>query len=166
MQYIFSLANLNTMERVVHRQDHPDPAVTALADRLPSTAVRVLRRVRPVDAQTGLSGPRLSLLSVLVLRGPATITELAEVEQVKPPTISRMVKDMEWAGLVGRRPDPNDGRVQRIRATAEGRAVLEEGRRRRVESLALDLAQLGADERAALDRAVAILAPLTGLVSP
>lgn len=145
------------------RQDQSDPAVTALADRLHSTAVRVLRRVRPVDAQTGLSGPRLSLLSVLVYGGPATITGLAEIEQVKPPTVSRMVKDMEWDGLLSRSPDPEDGRVQRISVTERGRALLEEGRRRRIAALARDLATLSPGDRALLDRAVAVLAPLVGL---
>jgi DNA-binding MarR family transcriptional regulator len=147
----------------VSRQDRPEPDVTALADRLHSTAIRILRRVRPVDAESGLTAPRLSLLSVLVFRGPATISELAEAEQVKPPTVSRMVKDMQWGGLVERQADPDDGRVRRVTATERGRSLLLEGRRRRVAALARDLAGLDPPDRDVLDRAVAILAPLTGV---
>lgn len=144
-------------------QDLQDPALIALADHLHSTAIRVLRRVRSVDADTGLSGPRLSLLSVLLYGGPSTVTALADAEQVRPPTISRMVKDLEWQGLVRRNPDPVDGRVQRIRITPEGRQLLEGARRRRVESLARDLASLPPSDRATLERAIDALRPLTGL---
>jgi DNA-binding MarR family transcriptional regulator len=134
-----------------------DPALTALADRLHSTAIRVLREVRSVDKETGLSAARLSVLSVLVFRGPATITELAEAEQVRPPTISRMVKDMQFEGLVSRSPDAADGRIQRIEATARGQQILTRGRQRRVEALAARVAPLSAADRRVVQRALDIL---------
>ena len=139
------------------RQGTTSPLPTELADRLHSAAVRLLRTVRAVDSESGISGPRLSVLSVLVFRGPATITELAQAEQVKPPTVSRMVKDMEWAGLVERRPDPSDRRVHRIRATRRGRRILQKGRVRRVEAVARSLGALGASDRDTMAAAVTIL---------
>lgn len=141
-------------------QAAPPPHLPDLAERLHSSAVRLLRRLRRADAATGLSGPRLSLLSVLVYRGPSTITELARAEQVRPPTVSRMVKDMEYDGLVARRGDPNDGRVQRIRATAAGRRLLHRGRRERVRLLADGLAELPAPDVEVLVRAVGMLEAL------
>lgn len=142
------------------RQDSRTEEVVELADRLHSAAIRLLRSVRHLDEETGLSGPRLSLLSVLVFRGPATIGELAEAEQVTPPTISRMVKDMEREGLVTRRTDPSDRRVHRIRATPAGRSVLQAGRRRRVASLADGLSTLTGEERRVLTEAARILGSL------
>ena len=53
--------------------------------------------------------------------------ELAAAEQVRPPTISRLVKDLERHGLVSRKADPGDERVQKVSATAKGRRLLQEG---------------------------------------
>src|SRR5687768_1732355 len=121
-----------------------------LADRLHSAAIRLLRRLRAEDAASGVSAPRLSALSVLVFAGPHTIGELATAEQVRPPTISRLVRELERERLVERAGDPHDARIQRIRATAAGRALLAAGRRRRVERLTASVAELDAGERAAL----------------
>ena len=142
------------------RPGAPGPArrdSAGLADRLHSAAIRLLRRLRAEDAASGVSAPRLSALSVLVFAGPHTIGELAAAEQVRPPTISRLVRDLEREGLVERAGDPADARVQRIRATAAGRARLAAGRRRRVERLAASVAELDAAERAALAAALPVL---------
>src|SRR5918999_325999 len=103
----------------------------ALADRLHSAAIHLLRRLRRVDATTGLSGPRLSALSVVVFGGPLTLGELAAAEQVKPPTMTRLVRALEARGLVSRETDEHDGRVVRLRATAKGRSLMAQGRARR-----------------------------------
>src|ERR687896_275833 len=103
----------------------------ALADRLHSAAIHLLRRLRRVDATTGLSGPRLSALSVVVFGGPLTLGELAAAEQVKPPTMTRLVRALKARGLVTREPDERDGRVVWLRATAKGRTLMAEGRARR-----------------------------------
>ena len=132
----------------------------ALADRLHSAAIHLLRRLRSEDVGTGLSAPRLSALSVIVFAGPIAMSDLAAAEQVRPPTISRLVKDLEREGLVRRLPDPNDGRVQRVEATREGARLLHEGRRRRVAALAADLARLPAQRRSLLARAADILEDL------
>lgn len=115
----------------------------------------------------GLSGPRASALSVLVFRGPLNMTELASIEQVRPPTMSRLVQALEGDGLVQRTPDPDDRRVTWIRATGRGRRLLEDGRRRRVGVLADRLSGLSDAEREDIGSAVSALeelfdAPATG----
>jgi DNA-binding MarR family transcriptional regulator len=133
-----------------------------LADRLHSAAIHLLRRLRREDPSMGLSAPRASALSVIVFGGPVSPTALAEAEQVALPTISRLVRDLERDGLVVREPDPDDGRAQRLRATARGRKLLDEGRRRRVAALTADLAALPTRELAALGRAAATLERVAG----
>lgn len=134
--------------------------VVELADRLHSAAIHLLRQLRVHDLETGLTGPRLSALSVVVFAGPISLTALAEAEQVRLPTISRLVRELEWRGLVERVRDPSDRRVRRVRATREGESLLREGRRRRVEALARHLATLPQGELAALERAIDRLADL------
>lgn len=143
-----------------HRQPPRDRDVH-VADRLHSAAIHLLRRLRLEDEAAGLSAPRLSALSVIVFAGPITIGDLAAAEQVRPPTISRLVKELEREGLVTRDRDPEDGRVQRLQATARGRRTLEEGRRRRVAKLAADLARLPAAERRLLAQAADVLEKLS-----
>jgi DNA-binding MarR family transcriptional regulator len=127
------------------------------ADRLHSAAIHLLRRLRREDAKSGLSAPRLSALSVLVFGGPLTLGELANVEQVRPPTMTRLVSALEADGLVTREPDANDGRLTRIRTTPKGRTLLLRGRARRVGALAAEVRALGETDRAAVASAVAIL---------
>jgi DNA-binding MarR family transcriptional regulator len=134
------------------------PPEAELADRLHSAAIHLLRWLRREDAATGLSAPRLSALSVIVFGGgPVALGQLAAAEQVRAPTMTRLVNGLEADGLVTRQPDPKDARVTRIRATARGRALLEGGRTRRVEALARSLASLSAADRAALARAAALI---------
>jgi DNA-binding MarR family transcriptional regulator len=127
------------------------------ADRLHSLAIHLLRRLRKVDEATGLSGPRLSALSVVVFAGPVTLTELAAAEQVKPPTMTRLVQGLEAEGLVRRRADAEDGRVSRVEATPRGRKILLDGRARRVEMLSGILASLEPADRDDLQRALLAL---------
>ena len=128
-----------------------------IADRLHSAAIHLLRHVRTVDSKSGLTASRLSALSVIVFGGPISISELAEAEQVRPPTISRLVKELEWEGLVSRQRDSQDRRITRIRATSKGRRLLLEGRERRVAKLAERVAGLSPAERERVAKAAATL---------
>jgi DNA-binding MarR family transcriptional regulator len=128
-----------------------------LADRLHSAAIHLLRRLRREDARTGVSAPRLSALSVIVFAGPITLGDLAAAEQVRPPTMTRLVDALEAQGLVVRDPDPQDGRVTRVRATAKGRSLLARGRARRVAALARRVEALAPGERALLADAIPVL---------
>ena len=133
-----------------------------LADRLHSVAIHLVRRVRRSDSATGLAGPRLSALSVLVFGGPMTISELAAAEQVRPPTMTRIVGALEGMGLVEREGDPQDRRVVRVRATPRGIEVLEEGRRRRIDVLARALDRVSAEDQATIARALDTLEVVVG----
>src|SRR3954470_3293405 len=106
-----------------------------LADRLHSAAIHLLRRLRREDDASGLPAPQLSALSVIVFGGPVTLGGLAQAEQVRPPTITKVVTALEDAGLVEREVDPDDRRVVRVKATARGTRLLQEGRERRVATL-------------------------------
>jgi DNA-binding MarR family transcriptional regulator len=115
--------------------------------------LHLLRSLRRTDEATGLSPARLSALSVIVFGAPLSLADLAAAEQVRPPTMSKIVAALEAEGLVKRSPNPNDGRAIRLSATAKGVRVLERGRRMRVESLAARLQELDSEEITALSNA-------------
>ena len=110
----------------------------------------------------GLSAPRASALSVIVFRGPVTMSRLAEVEQVRPPTITRLVDGLERRGLVRRVSHAEDGRVQMVEATAAGKRLLDKGRTRRVERLMQEIGQLPAEDQQVLARAAELMERLRG----
>jgi DNA-binding MarR family transcriptional regulator len=132
-------------------------ALPDLAQQLHSVAIHLLRRLRRNDDQMGLSGPRASALSVLVFGGPASLAQLAKAEQVKPPTMARLVDALEAAGLARRQTDKSDLRAVRIRATAKGRRLLLEGRARRLNQFTKMLEAASARERAVMTHAVSTL---------
>lgn len=132
------------------------------AERLHGAAIRLLRSLRKEDEASGLSAPRLSALSVLVFAGPRTMGELAEAEQVRPPTMTRLVDGLVAEGLAKRAPDPTDRRLVRIAATAKGRQLLEAARERRVRALAARLQGLAPGERRALVRGVKLVEQIFG----
>ena len=140
----------------------PEARAEALADKLHSSAIHLLRQLRKEDDATGLSAPRLSALSVVVFGGPLTLGQLAAAEQVKPPTMTRIVTGLEKEGLVQRLGDVNDRRLTQIQATAKGRSVLSAGRARRVERLAIAVRRLGATELAELARGTQLLQEIIG----
>jgi len=128
----------------------------ATADRLHSAAIHLLRRLRVRDRESGVGPAQLSALSVLVFGGPRSLGELADAEQVRPPTMSRIVAGLERAGLVRRRAT-EDGRRVRLEASAKGTKILQEGRMRRVESLAKALCALSGKEQKLLGQLVELL---------
>jgi len=129
----------------------------AVADALHSAAIHLLRGVRKEDVRSGLGPARLSALSVLVFAGAMRLTDLARIEQVRPPTMTKVVAGLEARGLVKRRADTEDGRAFRLESTARGTKLLQEGRRRRVARLAEGLQALGSEEVELLGRAAAII---------
>ncbi len=132
-----------------------------VADLVHGAAIRLLRFVRREDVAAGLSAPQLSALSVLVFGGPQTMSALAAAEQVRPPTMSRLVDDLERLGLAERLAKPGDRRVYVVRVTDPGRALLEEGRRKRLAKLAEILADATPRERRALRSAAQTIVRLT-----
>lgn len=124
----------------------------AVAERLHSAALHLLRRLRTEDDALGISPPRLSALSVVVFAGPLGIGALAAAEGVTAPTMSRLVDGLERDALVRREADPDDARGVLVRATPKGTRVLHRGRATRVRVLATSLERLSPGELAAVAR--------------
>ncbi len=127
------------------------------ADKLHSAAIHLLRTLRLADAESGLSPARLSALSVLVFGGDRSLTELAEAEGVRPPTMTRLVQGLETDGLVERAPDASDRRAMVLRATRRGRAILEKARERRIDVFENLLVQAQPDEVTTLEHAASLI---------
>jgi len=136
-----------------------------LAELLHSTAIRLLRTVRRVDESSGLTAPRLSALSVIVFNGTITLGKLAEAEQVRPPTMTRIVNALEEQELVVKAQDPSDGRVIRIAATTKGKRVLIRGRARRVQFLTEQIRHLEKVEQENLSAALVTIQALIDRIS-
>jgi len=138
-----------------------DKEIRDAAARLHSSAIRLLRTLRREDDGSGLSAPRLSALSVVVFAGPTSLAALAAAEQVKPPTMSRIVDALVERGLITRIAKPGDRRSVEIEATSEGIQLLDAGRERRVGALVTRLRKLADSEQRALARGIEILERVT-----
>ena len=143
------------------RRTSPTREVEAVADRLHSAALHLLRRLRTEDDALGVSPPRLSALSVVVFAGPIGIGALAAAEGVAAPTMTRLVDGLERDGLVRRRPDPADARGVLVEPTATGKRILTKGRRQRVRTLAEGLAGLTSEELADIRRGADLIERVT-----
>ena len=136
------------------------PAVVPLADALHSAAIHLLRLVRAEDHAMGIGPAQLSALSVLVFGGSMSLRRLATIEQVKPPTMVRIVHGLVERQLAVSRADPSDARKIRISATRRGRSLMLRARARRVQALAEMLASRPNAELRQLRLAVEILQSL------
>jgi len=141
------------------------PVSETLAELLHSTAIRLLRTVRRVDKSSGLTAPRLSALSVIVFNGPIALGGLAEAEQVRPPTMTRIVSALEKEQLIVKTQDPGDGRGVRIAATTKGKRVLIRGRARRVQFLTQQIRRLKKAEQENLSAAVVTIQGMINRIS-
>ena len=128
-----------------------------LATLLREAITRLNRRVRQARPIGDLTFSQLSALTSLQLAGALTPRELADVERVQPPTMTKIVGKLEERGLVARTPHPTDRRQVILAATEQGRAVYAQFERVRDEWLAGRLALLTAEERSTLERAAQIL---------
>ncbi|WP_328422865.1 MarR family transcriptional regulator [Micromonospora sp. NBC_00389] len=131
-----------------------------LAPQLRDAITRLNRRVRQARPVGDLTVTQVSALTSLRLAGALTPRELADVERVQPPTMTKIVAKLEDRGLVQRTPHPTDGRQVILAATEGGQAVLDQFERARDEWLAHRLAALDDDERETLHRAAGILQQL------
>jgi DNA-binding MarR family transcriptional regulator len=137
--------------------------IVALADALHSAAIHLLRQVRAQDRNSGIGPAQLSALSVLVFGGSMSLRRLAAMEQVKPPTMVRIVRGLVERGLAVTRADTSDARKISISATRRGRSLMQRARTRRVQALADMLAQRSEAELQHLRRAIDVLRSLTGI---
>lgn len=143
-------------ERTVAKRVPAAVLATSLRDGI----VRLNRRLRQVRPVGELTQTQLSALTSLEFAGSMTPRELAEVERVQPPTLTKILAKLEERGLVQRTPHPTDRRQVVLSETAEGRRVFAEQRRAKDEWLAKRLADLPAADRETLAAAVEILTRL------
>jgi DNA-binding MarR family transcriptional regulator len=148
---------LRTAEESTLAEPSPSSLVaTEIADQLHSAAIHLLRRLRVRDRESGIGPAQLSALSVLVFGGSRSLGELADAEQVRPPTMSRIVAGLQRSRLV-RRHATEDGRRVRLEATPKGVSLMWEGRKRRVQSLSKALAARSESDREKLRGALKLL---------
>jgi DNA-binding MarR family transcriptional regulator len=147
--------------QAANKKNSPELEALEAADRLHSAAIHLLRRLRIRDRESGVGPAQLSALSVLVFAGPRSLAELAEAEQVKPPTMSRIVSGLLRSKLVRRKTDLQDRRAVVIQATEKGIHIMQEGRRRRVEALAAVIRRLPGKEIAKLHEAALVMESLS-----
>jgi DNA-binding MarR family transcriptional regulator len=141
--------------------ERPVTAERATADELAralrEAITRLNRRVRQERPVGDLTFSQLSVLTSLQLAGALTPRELADIERVQPPTMTKIVGKLEDRGLVARTPHPTDRRQVILAATEAGRAVYAQFEQARNEWLAVQLAELSPDERDTLAHAAEIL---------
>jgi DNA-binding MarR family transcriptional regulator len=128
-----------------------------VADRLHSAAIHLLRHARKQDVLARVGPARLSALSVLVFGGPMALGQLAAVEQVKAPTMSRIVAGLKRSGLAKIETDSKDARRIRVTATVKGERLLQQARVRRIRLLAETLSVLREPELDTLLRAAELI---------
>lgn len=135
-------------------------STNSVVDLLPSqlrlAVMRLARRLRQ-EAGGDITLSQLSALATVERRGSVSLRELAEVERITPPSMTRISSCLEERGLVVRTVDAADRRVAHMTVTEDGRMLLERTRSRRDAFLAERLAALSSADRDALARALPIL---------
>lgn len=136
-----------------------DTSLTDTASRLRMAIVRTSRRLRQeAAAETAdLTPTSVAALASIDRHGPLTPSELAGIERVQRPTMTRTLSHLEAEGLVERTPDPADGRSALVAINADGRDQLRRLRRRKNAYLARRMRDLPAEDVVTLERAAAIL---------
>ena len=135
----------------------PVPTRFEVADRLHSAAIHLLRHASKQDALARQGPARLSALSVLVFGGPMALGQLAAAEQVKAPTMSRIVAGLKRSGLAKIETDAKDARRIRVTVTPKGSRLLQQARARRIRLLAETLSGLRDMEMEILLRAAELM---------
>lgn len=132
----------------------PDPS--AIAGELRLVLGHLVRRLR-AERRHELSLPQATVLGRLDRDGATTVSALAQQERVRPQSMAATVAALEAAGLLARRPDPDDGRRTLVEATAAGLAAIAADRRERESWLAAAVAELDERERRTLVAATALI---------
>jgi DNA-binding MarR family transcriptional regulator len=131
-----------------------------LAGRLRLAVTRLARQLRQTS-DSDLSPTQSAVLATLDNHGPVTLGELAELERVASPTITKVTGILQERGLVEKVTDPNDRRFVRVELTGEGKALVERSRARKTAWLARQLHDLSDDELERLAAAAEVLEHLT-----
>jgi DNA-binding MarR family transcriptional regulator len=146
------------MRKTSARPAQPSPSKVdhGTITRLRITLLRVSRRLRQ-QAHSGITPSQLSALSTIERHGPLTLGDLASLENVRPPSVSRIVGALEGEGYVERAPDDNDRRIALVHITDHGVTELTQIRRERDAWLADRLDGLTSEERNRLLAALPVL---------
>jgi DNA-binding MarR family transcriptional regulator len=150
MLIYIGLGKMETMSKTQDREE--------IARKIHSAALHLMRYVRAQDTALGVPPAQLSALSVIVFGGKTSLSDLAKAEQVRPPTMSRIIDALVRQGLVKREADKRDRRSVVITATDKGTRIMHEGRSRREKRLLELLQPLRREEIDLLDRASEIMA--------
>jgi DNA-binding MarR family transcriptional regulator len=136
-----------------------DIPLTERAAQLRTAIVRTARRLRQEAAAetTGLTPTSVAALATIERHGPLTPSEIAAIERVKRPTITRTLGCLEREGLIDRSQDPADGRSALVAVNGAGRERLRRLRRRKNAYLARRMRDLSDEEVETLERAAEIL---------
>jgi DNA-binding MarR family transcriptional regulator len=141
------------MERLVSEPRTADD----LAKTLREAIQRLNRRVRQARPVGDLTFGQLSALTSILLAGALTPRELADLERVQPPTMTKIVGKLEERGLVMRTPHPTDGRQVILAPTEQGRAIYAQFELQRNAWLAQQLEHVSSEDRDVLFRAAEIM---------
>jgi DNA-binding MarR family transcriptional regulator len=128
----------------------------SVGSQLRLAVLRLSRRLRQ-QAAGGITPSQLSALSTVAKRGEMSLGELAGIERIAPPTMTRIVARLEERGWLERRVDASDRRVAKVAVTSTGQSLLDETRNRRDAFLAARLQSLSPEELDVLERAVPLL---------
>jgi DNA-binding MarR family transcriptional regulator len=136
-----------------------DTPLTERAAHLRTAIVRTARRLRQEAAaeSSGLTPTSIAALATIERHGPMTPSEIAAIERVKRPTITRTLGCLEREGLIDRAPDPADGRSSLVSVNGAGRERLRRLRSRKNAYLARRMRDLSDAEVETLERAAEIL---------
>jgi DNA-binding MarR family transcriptional regulator len=136
-----------------------DIPLSERAAHLRTAIVRTARRLRQEAATetSGLTPTSVAALATIERHGPLTPSEIAEIERVKRPTITRTLGCLEREGLIDRASDPADGRSSLVSVNGAGRERLRRLRGRKNAYLARRMKDLTDEEVEMLERAAEIL---------
>lgn len=127
---------------------------------------RLTRRLRQQTPTDGLTLTQLSALTVIWREGPLTAGDLAAKEQVRPPSITRVLTGLESLDLVQRLENPRDGRQVLVQITPLGGHRMQEFVRARELWLEQQLADLPQEDRDLLSKATVLLDRLAARHEP
>lgn len=119
--------------------------------------MRLARRLRTERSSDAMTPSQMAVLATLLREGPMTPGDLAGVERVQPPSMTRILHSLTRAGLVERTPHPTDGRQVLYAVTQTARAMVERDRRRRDQWLSQRLSELTPEDLETVERAIPVL---------
>jgi DNA-binding MarR family transcriptional regulator len=121
-----------------------------IAAQLHSGLSKLSRQIRNISLPAGITPERLSTLATIEAHGRISVTALAEMERVRPATMSRMISSLVDDGLVKRQEDKEDRRGVLVSATAKGRRTYQRANKQYLKELSAALTHLEADQLQAM----------------